>query len=276
MKRTYHVSNLISWGILVTLILGSGYYVYHSRSCAQPIAYAIGTFDPRFGISRSAFLADAQEAANLWNVQAGYAVFEYSADAASARLPINLVYDTRQQQAASGQSITQQEAALSGQKSRVATLQAQYNTAKQHYLNDQAAHKDIATLNREVDALNSLAQEMRTEITALNAKIDAVNAQATNFNTTAGSDFNEGEYQAQYGVQKIDIYEFTSHTQLVRVLAHEFGHALGLGHNTNPESIMYSENTATIIALSPEDKSALAEACTFSIKNLNLFANMSL
>lgn len=230
----------------------------------------VGTFDPRFGISQSTFLVDAQEAADLWNTQAGHTVLEYATSTTSATLPINLIYDTRQQQALSGKSIEQQEADLEKEKAHVAAMQLQYNDEKLQYLSDVAAHKSLSTINAEVDSLNTLADEIRTQSVTLNAKIDAVNAQATNFNTTAGADFNEGEYQEQYGTQKIDIYEFTSHTQLVRVLAHEFGHSLGLGHNTDPESIMYPENSATVIALSPEDKAALAAACKFSFSNFHL------
>jgi predicted Zn-dependent protease len=244
---------------------GAGYYVYSNRPCAQVTYYKIGTFDPKFGISQADFLADAQVAANLWNIEAGHTVLAYS-DTAS--MPLNLIYDNRQRQTNVGVSIANQENALSAEKDQVAALQSQYDAQRRQYASDQSSGKDITTLNAEAASLNDLAAKIKSRVDALNAKIDAVNANADTYNAQAGSSFEEGEFVSAYGSSRIDLYEFKNNTQLIRLMAHEFGHSLGLDHNANPESIMYPENTATTLVLTAEDKAELSAECTFSLTNL--------
>jgi predicted Zn-dependent protease len=280
MNKSYHLSNLISLLVLAVLIGGSAYYAYANRPCAQTIYYKIGTFNTQFGISQSDFLADAQQAASLWNNEAGHALLAYSAENSSGvttgTMPLNLIYDTRQQQTNIGESISQQEDALGTEKAQVATLQSQYDAAKQQYESDQAAGKDIPTLNSEAASLNTLAAQIQSQVDALNAKIDVVNANANAFNSQAGTNFEEGEFVEAYGSSHIDLYEFKNNTQLIRLMAHEFGHSLGLDHNTNPDAIMYPENIATNLSLSTEDKAELQARCAVTLQNLNPFQNVSL
>ena len=268
-----HISNFISLIVLVVIVFGAGYYVYTHRPCAQPIYYYIGTFDSKFGISQTAFLDDAQQAANLWNTEAGHTVLAYSA---TGTMPLNLIYDNRQYQTVVGESITQQENDLGAQKAQIATLQAQYNTERQQYTVDQHSGKSASALNAEASAVNELGDQLQSQVDALNTKINAVNENANAYNTQAGTDFEEGEFTEAYGSSHIDLYEFKDNTQLIRLMAHEFGHSLGLAHNTDPNSIMYPENIATTIALSPEDKAELQARCAVTFQNLNPFQNVSL
>ena len=271
--RGGHIGNIISLLVLVMILSGVAYYLFSTRPCAQPIYYRIGTFDPRFGISQADFLNDAQQAANLWNQEEGHTLLAYSA---TGTMPVNLIFDNRQQQTNIGETISQQEDDLSAEKSQVASMQAQYDADKQQYLSDQKAGKSVSTLNAEARTINALGDQIQAEVTVLNQKIDAVNANATAYNTQAGTDFEEGEFVQAYGMSHIDLYEFTNNTQLIRLMAHEFGHSLGLAHNTNPDSIMYPENTATTLALSPQDIAELQARCSLTFKNLNPFQNVSL
>ncbi|MGO9139739.1 MAG: matrixin family metalloprotease, partial [Syntrophales bacterium] len=45
-------------------------------------------------------------------------------------------------------------------------------------------------------------------------------------------------------------------------LAHEFGHALGLKHNDNPQAIMYRLMQSDSLNLAPDDIAALKERCS--------------
>ena len=273
MPRSHTLSDIFFFIVLVCLLGGSAYYVYTNRPCAQPIQYKVGEFDTRFGISQTDFIADAQKAADIWNTEAGHMVLQYSA---GASMPMNLIYDNRQIQTNIGKTISQQQDEVIAEKANIAALQSNYDALKQKYQNDKAGGVDVATLNSEVDYLNASAAQLQDQVRLLNAQIDQVNSNAVAFNTQAGVDFEEGDYVKQFGVSRIDLFEFKNNTQLIRLMAHEFGHSLGLDHNTNPDAIMYPENTATTLSLSTDDKAELQTRCALSFTNLNPFQNLKL
>ena len=283
--------------ILLLIVVGVvGGYLYVNRPCTVPITYRLGTFDTQFGISQAEFLADAAQAASIWNSAEGRTALVYSA---TGTMPVNLLYDSRQQLTQQASAITQSESVNEETKSQLDAEEAQYNSDQQKYDSAKDAfekesdqyNSDVqqanasggadpaqassldaertklqseqSVLNTQADSLNAEQAKLQTQTDALNASISSDNSAADAVNKNAGMDFEEGEFVDDGGVTHIDIYQYENKTQLIRLIAHEMGHSLGLGHDTNSESIMYPYNIGTSLSLSTEDQAELTAECSF-------------
>lgn len=105
-------------------------------------------------------------------------------------------------------------------------------------------------INKTVAELNQLAKE-------LNISVEKYNV----INESRGETFEEGNFISQGSKRQIDIYEFSNRTKLVRVLAHEFGHSLGLEHVPDKKAIMYELNEDKNMKLTADDLQALQVKC---------------
>ena len=118
-------------------------------------------------------------------------------------------------------------------------------------------NKMVRDINILVEALNRLAR-------ALNLNVEAYNT----IGASRGESFTGGVYYSAGSEEGIDIYEFKSREKLVRILAHELGHALGLEHVDDKEAIMYHLNKGEAEVLTKSDLAALQALCyTKGIKN---------
>lgn len=264
------------------------------KPCAEPIRYAIGTYDERFGISRAQFEQAAKDAAGLWNQAAGKALIEASA---KPEVSVNLAYDERQEAVKIGDDISAEQRAYDDMKETVDATRARYTSATASYERQQRtydaavdAYEDKVTywnerggappaeyqaleaekarlagmrtrLSESVDRINVLADSIQSDVTKLNGLASRLNAKVDVYNEAVGHDFDQGNYVSDEGGKRITIFEFDDTMELKRVLAHEFGHALGLGHTDDPDSVMYSYNIGNTFALSDADTAALKEAC---------------
>lgn len=112
-------------------------------------------------------------------------------------------------------------------------------------------------LNETVEALNALVVVLNRLASTLNISVDKYNTT----NDSRGESFTEGVYYSEGLNREIDIYEFSSREKLVRVLAHELGHTLGLGHVDDPKAIMYELNQGNNMTLTNADLEALQLKC---------------
>ncbi len=285
--------------LLLGLLVGAGgYYLYVRTPCHLPIRYTAGALDPRFKLSEAQLLEVLNKAAKGWEDAAGTNLFEYQK---GGSLPINLVYDSRQATTQKNNVLKEKidqtsgtadsvKAAYNAAQTRYVQAKAGYAAAQVHYADSLAAYNKVvaywnarggapqgeyaalqsqkaaleaeaAALESKRLALNAQAGEVNTLSAQYNKLAEGVNATVDTINKSAGREFEEGLYTANAFGAKIDIYEYSDTDKLVRVLAHELGHSLGLDHNTNPESIMYELNQSENTTPTKEDLADLRATC---------------
>ena len=186
-------------------------------------------------------------------------------------------YDSRAARVASAKAAL--NAAVAAYESRFQTYNAE--VAKWNRQGGAPA-AEYDRLEAEKAALGEEAQRIKSRESALNADIDMLNAIGTSLNkliaelnlnverynqagASTGGEFEEGAYVSEAGSQRIDIYEYSNRTELVRVLAHELGHALGLGHVGDAEAIMYKVNQSKKLLLAQDDITELNAVCSSSL-----------
>ena len=123
---------------------------------------------------------------------------------------------------------------------------------------------DALELGRVSADINHLVDSINAVVVVLNRLADVLNISVREYNSinqTRGETFEEGEYVSDADGERINIYEFSDKNKLIRVLAHEMGHALGLEHNDDSKAIMYKFNEGTSLSLTDADISSLKTLC---------------
>jgi len=114
------------------------------------------------------------------------------------------------------------------------------------------------------EKINDMVDKINALVVALNRLAGVLNISVNKYNTVGasrGESFEEGLYRSDGSGRNIDVYEFNNRTKLVRVLAHELGHALDLGHVVDPEAIMYEFNQSDNKVLTDADLIILKTKC---------------
>jgi len=267
--------------------------------CAHPIPYRVGDIDSRFGVSTSTvkeLLADAEE---VWETPVDRELFVYDSE---ADFVIDFEFDHRQQttdtvrsyedtltdlEASHSEIINAYQSASNEYESRLNSYETQlnayeadleaYNQTVRDWNQQGGAPENerddlIAEQERLRDELNRLeTQQDDLEILRrqVNDLADRGNTVAAEYNETA-STFTERfgsprEFsQAIFTGDKMTVYQFEDQSDLRLALTHELGHALGVGHVSSSDSVMYylmEDQPLENISLTAEDQEALYNVC---------------
>jgi chromosome segregation ATPase len=242
--------------------------------CARPMAYKLGKIDQKFNLSKEVVVSDLQSAAEIWSKAYGKTLLTNSP---TAVLTVNFVYDQRSalntninqlqyQIDKKGTTLQQQiasyESDLAAFKLKLEAYNALVLKINQSGGASKALYDSLVSqrvqLTAEGDSLNVRASQLNLVTNDFNSNVDNLNQNITQFNEEIEKTPEEGLYNGNDST--ITIYFASNRQELIHTLAHEFGHALGIQHTQDPQSIMYPDTSSFLTATS-EDKQQLAYVC---------------
>lgn len=293
---------------IVIAIFGTVYWYQSTASvCPVPLEYRLGDIDSGFGLSDEQVLEHIAKAESVWEDAANRELFIYNEQ---AEMPINLIFDERQEFAnteeekredldyryseskslklAIDKLTSEYDSLIDSYNSQAVAYEVrlnEYNNVVAKYNDEGGAPEEVYEelkserneLNNVADSLNEIQEkisELATEINQLgdrgNTLMNSYNEDVKEYNLEYGEprEFTQGDYKGD----SINIYKFSSDNELHKVLAHEFGHALGLDHVEGTSSLMYYllGDTSESPTLSSEDLEVYYAMCgtyeTFSQK----------
>ncbi len=135
-------------------------------------------------------------------------------------------------------------------------------------------YKDIKNQEDDLKNLSNALEKKRQEVNALVAKVNALvgtvnqvagktNEKVADYNQTQADrgEFETGLYTNDRGIESIDIFQFADDKDLLAVLIHEMGHALGLAHAQNQSAIMYPKLLNQSADITPDDIALFQTTC---------------
>jgi hypothetical protein len=163
--------------------------------------------------------------------------------------------------AARQRELAEEHAAVEARFSALAELQRPLDTARGRL---DAARRAVNARVADHAAMRTRLLEQRAVLEAeqrrVGAATDTYNRQ---FETLADSgDRVSGHFVVEAGTgAKIAVFTFRDLDDLVLVIAHEMGHALGLGHAEDPAAVMYRQSTGTQSRVTAADRALFESLC---------------
>ncbi|WP_372627428.1 matrixin family metalloprotease [Arsukibacterium sp.] len=260
--------------------------------CKTPILWRIGQLDPAFALTAEQAEQAAHNAAAQWNRAFEQELFRHdSIDG----FPINFQYDERQQNmlqqallernlARYDTNIDQRAATLNLQREQLQQRQREFEQQNQKLAADIAAfqqqatnarEQDIAGLQQQQQRLQQRQQQLQQQAERLNEQQAQLQRENQYLNETV-ADRNAlladqqplrvsevGLMEVTNTQRRMTIFAYSTMAALQLTIAHEFGHALGLGHTDSVNSVMHFALNSQQRNLTAEDIAALKLQCGF-------------
>lgn len=290
--------------LLIAMFFTAVLWWFGGNVCGLPLKYKVGQTDRRFEITEQEFLSAVRDAESWWESSTGRDLFSYDTESEHV-LTFNLVYDDRQKATQEMQDIEgkrqELEQGLGGIIDEYEELKKIFNE-REAALNemDRIYERRLDEFRRKVDSwnekggappgvydqlqrerakleelareINSLIQEQKELANRINElaetetqDVESFNREVREFNEAFADEKGKEEEQGIYGSGTINVYQYDNRQDLVMLLAHEMGHALGLGHVDDPQAIMYykkNERQETgQVHISEQSRRELNEVC---------------
>ena len=287
--------------LLAVLMVPTVLYFRTPRPCQEPITYRIGKVDERFGLTHLEFKTAVNMAAAMWGKPLSRELFrEDPAGDIEVNLVYDYRQEATDKLRKLHYKIDHSKDSYEELKTRWENLKTEYEeknviltadftayNARMNAFNREAEswnrsggvsesiHSRLIKERNELSTLRDQLQGRQEELKRLadttNSLVVVINEIASTYNLNLvdhqnighalGREFCEGNYENKKGRQSITIFQFDNDYRLVRVLAHEFGHALNLPHSQYEDAVMYRLIKSNVLELAPDDVAALKKRC---------------